>query len=71
MAVSRYLSNWDYLCPAPGFVSRLHGVYTVILFCLLAVLHVVMKTLYFGTPIACWSPPHFTMEHTIYLHKVW
>ncbi len=70
MSVLSYLYNSNYLCPAPGFVSRLHGVYTVTMFCILAVLHVTMTTLYFGKPITCWNPAHFKAAHDVYLEKV-
>ncbi len=70
MSVLRHLYDSDYLCPAPGFVSRLHGVYTVTMFCILAVIHVVMTTLYFGEPVTCWAPAHFKADHSIYLEIV-
>ncbi len=70
MSLLHHVYNSDYLCPAPGFVSRLHGVYTVNMFCILAVLHVAMTTLYFGEPITCWAPAHFKADHSIYLEKV-
>lgn len=51
------------------FVDRLNHKYTVVIILTFTV--VVTATQYFGHPIHCWVPGHFTGNYATYANDIW